>query len=119
MEFIGLKVLGWVLPIVLGPVVYVVARELLNLTEKIDDLPAPLKRVAVMFIGTLMSAAFGALSIAMPEACAAIARDVLTPVDEALSVCARALTEKVPVQGVTAALVAMVIHKIKKSNPRT
>ena len=110
----ALKVLGWVLPIVLGPVVYYVAREVLNVSRRVDDLPAPLKRVAVVLIAAVVTAVFNALGIVVPEACTALTE---VSANASAQACALALTQKVPVQAVTAAVVAMIIHAVKKQRP--
>ena len=62
-------VLGWVLPIVLGPLVYAAARYVLNANLWIDDLPSAFKRVAVVALGLLASAVLNALDIAVPDDC--------------------------------------------------
>lgn len=119
MNFIGMKVLEWVLPVVLGPIVYYVMRELLNLSAKVDDLPPIAKRFAVVLVGTVITGALSALKLASPEACVALT-DAATVAAQGstVSACVAALTAKVPLQGITAALVAMVIHAVKKQNPR-
>jgi ammonia channel protein AmtB len=108
-----LKVLGWVLPVILGPIVYVVAREVLNVARRVDDLPAVAKRIVVGIIGVVMTAAFTAAGVALPTEC--VASFAGSDFTEA---CATALTGKTTVQGVTAALAAMILHALKKSNPR-
>lgn len=119
MTAIALKVLSWVLPILLGPLVYLGARELLNVSERIDDLPPTAKRIAVVIFGTLVSAVFGVLGVTAPQECLALAAHGISSVAEFTKPCAEALVTKAPVQGVVAALTAMVIHQIKKSNPRS
>lgn len=118
MQTIYMKMLEWVLPVVLGPLVYYVAREVLNVSARVDDLPAPIKRVAVVLIGTLVTAVFGALHLVAPEACTALT-DAATVATDGVRACATALGQKVPVQGVTAAVVAMIVHAVKKENPRS
>ncbi len=115
---VGTKVLGWVLPVVLGPLVYYVARYALNVSTAVDDLPAPIKRIAVVLIGAGLSAAFAALQVALPGECAALSADVAAATSGAVHSCVAALGTKAPVEGVVAALVAFVIHAIKKQNPR-
>lgn len=110
---IVLKVLGWVLPILLGPLVYALGREILNISQRVDDLPAFAKRIVVGLIGVAMTAAFAAAGVALPTECvASFAGSDFT------DACATALTGKTTVQGVTAALAAMILHALKKSNPR-
>ncbi len=111
---IGMKVLGWVAPLVIGPIVYFASRELLNAAVWIDDLPPAFKRVAVVLVGTIICAVLGVLGVSAPAECSALSNAVGDA-----QACAIALTQKVPLQGVTSALVAFVIHAIKKSNPRT
>lgn len=118
MQMLGLKLLEWVLPVLLGPLVYYVAREVLNVSRGVDNLPPAVKRVAVVAIGTLVTAVFGALKLTVPEACAALTDAATVAANsDAATACAAALSAKVPVQGVTAALVAMVVHAIKKQRP--
>jgi hypothetical protein len=119
MNVIGLKLLEWVLPVVLGPLVYYVAREVLNASERLDALPPVAKRVAVVALGTVVSAVFGALKLTAPEACVALTDATVAAGSDALHACAVALSAKVPLQGVTAGLVAMVVHAIKKERPNT
>ncbi len=119
MQTITLQVLSWVLPVVLGPVVYFVARYALNASDKIDDLPASVKRIAVIGIGTAISYAFAWLHIDVPSECAAL-KDVSTDIMVgAVHACAAAINTKAPLQALVAAAVAMVIHEVKKSHPST
>ena len=114
MDVILVKVLSWVVPVLLGPLVYVAARELLNVTRRVDDLPAFAKRIVVTLVGTVLTGALAALGVALPTECvASFAGSDFT------DACAQALTGKTVVQGVTAGLTAMVLHALKKSNPRT
>lgn len=116
MRGIGITVIGWVLPIVLGPLVYAIARSTLNVSNRIDDLPPAIKRLAVVAFGTAVVAIFSALGVTAPETCVAIGNGTVAGVDAAQA-CAVALASKVPVQGVVAALVAMTIHAVKKEKP--
>lgn len=111
---IVLKVLGWVLPIVLGPLVYVVAREVLNVARRVDDLPPTAKRIVVGIIGTALSAGATATGIAIPTECVALVQGI-----DFTEACSAALTGKTVVSGLTASIVAIVIHSVKKSNPRS
>lgn len=99
-----LKVIGWVLPVVLGPIVYVLADNALNISKSVDDLPPALKRLAVVIMGTVLAAAFSALGLALPPECQAAYDEV----------CARALGTPSVVQGVVAGLVAMAMHYLRK-----
>lgn len=103
-------VLGWVLPMLLGPVVYIVMREILNASRKIDDLPPFAKRLAVAAVGTGLAFAVEQLGLALPVECANAA-------DGISDACATALTAKPFVKGVTAAGVAMILHMLKKAKP--
>lgn len=104
------SVLGWVLPILLGPLVYVVMRELLNISHRIDDLPPAFKRILVTIAGTGLAFGVEALGVSLPSECEAI-RDGIS------EACEAALTGKPFIKGVTAAVVAMVLHALKKSRP--
>lgn len=104
-------ILGWVLPIVLAPLVYIVMREILNAHRKIDDLPPIAKRIAVVGGGTLLVATFNVLGVALPVEC--YVSDTFAFTES----CAKALNTPTVVRGVTAALAAMAIHAIKKSRP--
>lgn len=110
---IVLKVLGWALPVLLGPIVYLVAREALNVTRRIDDLPPFVKRIAVSVIGVALTAGFTALGLAVPAECVALTQGAES-VSEA---CATALTGATTVKGVTAGIAAMILHALKKSRP--
>lgn len=104
------SILGWVLPIVLGPLVYIVAGEVLNAHRRIDDLPPVFKRIAVVGLGTLIVAVLSALGIALPPECASLPQEVT-------EACAKVLSEPTVVRGVAAALVAMLLHKLRKAKP--
>ena len=104
-------VLGWIVPILLAPLVYAVSREILNASRRIDDLPPAIKRVAVAIIGTLLVGGLNALGVALPAEC--YVADTFAFTD----VCAKALNGPTVVRGVTAAIAAMIIHTIKKSKP--
>ena len=104
------SVLGWVLPILLGPLVYVAMREILNVSRRIDDLSPGVKRVLVTIAGTGLAFGVEALGVSLPSAC----EDVRNGISEA---CEAALLGKPFLKGVTAALVAIAIHAIKKSRP--
>lgn len=105
------QILGWVLPIVLGPLVYAAARELLNAHRRVDDLPPLLKRLAVVALSALTVATFNVLGVALPPEC--YANETFTLSDA----CAQAFNAPTVVRSVTAAAVAMIIHAIKKSKP--
>jgi hypothetical protein len=85
----------------------------LNITRRVDDLPPTAKRIVVGIIGVAMTAAFTAAGVALPTEC--VASFAGSDFTEA---CATALTGKTTVQGITAALAAMILHALKKSNPR-
>lgn len=106
-----LPILGWIVPIVLAPLVYVMARELLNAHRRIDDLPPIAKRIAVVLLGTLLVGALNTLGVAVPVEC--YVGDVFAFTEA----CVRAINGPTVVRGVTAGLTAMVIHAIKKSRP--
>ena len=107
---IATQVLGWILPVVLGPIVYILAREVLNAHRKIDDLPPAFKRVAVVALGSLVAAVLNVLEIAPPPECVS---------DAATEACAQALNVPTVVRGATASAVAMILHALKKSRPDT
>lgn len=109
---LGVRVLGWVLPVVLGPVVYLFARELLNATRRVDDLPPIAKRASVIALGLLVSALLNAVGVAVPPECFALPNEIT-------SECANALNAPTVVRGISAALVAMLIHAVKKAKPNT
>lgn len=109
MNAIVLQIIGWVLPIVLGPLVYVAARYALNANAFVDELPPLFKRVAVVALGTLTVAVLNVLGVAVPTECA-------TPT-ETFTDCAATLNTPTVVRGVTAGVVAMVLHALKKSRP--
>lgn len=119
MKVLALQILGWALPVVLGPVVYVVARWLLNVSDKVDELPPTAKRLVVMALGTALSAGLSYLHIAIPTECAALSNVSADVMAASAHACALALNTKVPIQGLTAAAVAFVMHQIKKSHPNT
>lgn len=104
------SVLGWVLPILLGPIVYVVMREVLNVSRRLDDLSPGVKRILVTIAGTAFAFAIEALGVSLPSECEQI-RD---GVSEA---CEAALLGKPFLKGISAAVVAIVIHAVKKSPP--
>ena len=104
------SVLGWVLPILLGPLVYVAMREILNVSRRIDDLSPGVKRVLVTIAGTGLAFGVEALGVSLPSEC----ENVREGISEA---CEAALLGKPFLKGVTAAVVAMVMHTIKKSRP--
>ena len=107
-------ILSWVLPIELGPLVYFAARELLNVSRRIDDLPPLVKRLVVGVLGVLLTSAFTALGVALPPECVELFR-----VDAVSEACRTALSAPDVLRGVTAALVAIAMHALKKSRPNT
>ena len=112
MTHIASLVFAWILPIVLGPLVYVLARQLLNAHYTIDGLPPTAKRVIVGIVGVLLATVFQQLGVTAPPECS----DSALP--EFLKACSAALSAAPVAQGVTASLVALVLHALKKSNPR-
>lgn len=116
MHTLYIKLLEWVLPIVLGPIVYYVAREVLNVSQRVDDLPPWAKRLAVTAISAVVTTAFGALHLTAPEACAQLA-PAADAAANAAQTCINALGDKTVVQAVTAALTAMLVHALKKERP--
>lgn len=109
-EFLTAKVLGWILPIILGPLVYVVARQALNVHDTVDNLPPIMKRIAVGAIGLAITVTFQALGVALPAECVTNA----TTVD-----CSQAINTPAVLQGLTAAAVALFLHHLKKAKPNT
>ena len=112
MRHIAALVFAWTLPIVLGPLVYSLARQLLNAHYIVDGLPPIAKRVIVGIVGVLLATVFQQLGVTAPPECS----DSALP--EFLKACSTALGAAPAVQGVTASLVAFVLHALKKSNPR-
>lgn len=119
MNALTLQVISWMLPVVLGPLVYVVARWALNVSDNVDALPTTVKRLVVMAIGTALSAGFSYLHLTLPDECATLVNVSADVYVHAVNACALALNTKIPLQGLTAAAVAFVIHAIKKSHPST
>jgi hypothetical protein len=119
MNPIALQALRWILPVVLGPIVYKLGRYALNVSDKIDCLPATVKRLAIMAIGTALSTLFTYLHLTLPAECASLVNVSADIMVGATRACAEALNLQVPLQGLTAAAVAMVIHRIKMSHPST
>ena len=113
-----LDVLRWTLPILLGPAVYGMSRDVLNLSTTIDYLPAIAKRSIVVMIGVALSALLAWLHLTTPEQCAPFTKVSADVAASAIHACTVALNTKVPLQGLAAAGVAMAIHAVKKSNPR-
>lgn len=111
MTGITLHILGWVLPILLGPVVYIVARELLNVTRQVDDLPPLVKRLSVIALSALVVGAFNVLGVALPAECYLEDSVAIT------TACAQAINAPSVVKAITAALVAFGMHALKKSRP--
>lgn len=107
----ALQILGWVIPIILAPVVYLLARLFLNGHRSLDNLPPWLKRAAVLAIGVAVTAALAAAGVAMPAECVAMPEEIT-------DACAQALGGPNVVKGVVAALTAMFLHHLKKANPR-
>lgn len=110
MTALALHVAGWVLPILLGPIVYVVMQQVLNVHRVIDDLPPVFKRGAVAAFGMLLVAVLNTLGVAVPQECVAFPADVIAD-------CAKALSGPTVVRGITAALVAFAIHAARKAQP--
>lgn len=102
---IVLKVIGWILPILLGPIVYIAAKAVLNAHDAIDRLPPIVKRIAVGALGIAVVAITQLLGVNLPAECA----------DAATRECAQAINKPEVLQGITAALVAMLLHYFKKS----
>jgi ABC-type Co2+ transport system permease subunit len=111
------QVLQWVLPVILGPVVYYIARWALNASDAIDNLPAVVKRAAVVAIGGALTTTLAYLHVDIPSECAALANAGADIMTGAVHACALALNTKVPLQALTAAAVAFVIHSLKKQRP--
>lgn len=104
------SIAGWALPILLGPIVYIVARQVLNAHYSIDALPPWVKRIAVVALGTLSAAVLSALGVAVPVECVSLPNEVT-------EACARVLSEPTVVRGLTAGVCAMIVHALKKSKP--
>ena len=111
---IGVKVLSWVLPIVIGPLVYLAARGLLNAHAVVDAFPPIAKRMAVIALGFVVAGVFQVLGLGLPAECVDAAHG-----GGLTDACTGVLTGNSTVQAVTGALVAMFLHQLKKSNPRT
>lgn len=119
MNVLTAQVLKWVLPMILGPVVYYLGRYLLNLSNAIDDLPPAVKRIAIVAIAGALTSGLAWLHIDVPSECQALVNVSADIMAGAAHACAAALNTKVPLQALTAAAVAFVIHEIKKQKPTT
>lgn len=107
---LSLKVLGWVLPILLAPIVYALARIMLNAHARIDYLPAWIKRGAVLALGFAVTAILSALGLTVPAECIGLPAEFSEQ-------CAQALSAPTFLKGLTVAVVAMLMHALKKAKP--
>ena len=108
MQTLIAKIAAWVLPVLLGPLVYLLSRKLLNVHAYVDALPPTTKRIVVAVLGVLVANGFAALGVAAPAEC----------LPNAAGDCLAALATTPVLQGLAAAAVAMVCHALKKAPPR-
>lgn len=106
---IGLTVVGWVLPILLGPIVYFAGQALLNGSQKIDDLPPAFKRIAIVVLSSVLVAIFNAAGVTVPVECQGT--------EVVVDACVKAINAPAVLKALTAAAVAFLMHFLKKQRP--
>lgn len=117
-DALAIRLLGWLLPLVLVPVVYVVFRWVTNHIDLLDRLPAGVKRIAVTLFGMAATTILSKIGIAMPLACEGLW------VGDLSAACLEALNEQgwqnglaTAIAGVFVGLGAMGLHYLRKKPP--
>lgn len=106
MTWIQAKAFDFVLPMLLGPLVYVLFKQLKNLSTWIDAQNPLIKRSLVVAVAILVTAASNLLG--QPISCDVNATEV--------SECLGQLTPEV-LKAILASGTAMLLHHLKKANP--
>lgn len=112
-DWLVMHALTIALPAIIGPITYILGRKLLNGFAALDTLPAIAKQGVVLALAIGLAALAQAAGIMLPSECAAIGTGALT------SDCQSALASPVFLKGVVGALLAYLLHYLKKADPTT
>lgn len=112
-DFFTLKIAAMALTFLVGPLTYIVVRNVKAFWVWLDTRPAWMQRVFVIGVAFGLTAAAQALGFALPGECQLIGDGLVT------DSCKSALADPVFIKAVLSAGVAMLMHTLKKSEPDT
>lgn len=111
------KALPLLLKVLVGPLVYVLGRLILNGWRSLDDMPPIAKRVIVFILAMMVSAFFQVTGRTLPLECAGVAFGELT--DGCVTLLSSAGFLNTTLTAVIGAGLAYLMHAMKKSDPRS
>lgn len=110
-DFFSWKLVGLAATFIIGPLTYLVVRNVKAFWLWLDRQPASLQRVFVLVVAFALTAGAQLAGFTLPGECAALGDGLLT------DSCKSAVADPVFVKTIMATLVAMFLHLLKKSEP--
>lgn len=112
-DFLTWKVVGIAATFIIGPLTYLVVRNVKAFWLWLDRQPAIAQRVFVLLVAFALTAGAQLSGLTLPGECAATGDGLIT------NSCRSALADPVFVKAVLGAAVAYFMHMLKKSEPDT
>lgn len=112
-DFLSWKLVAIAATFIIGPLTYLVVRNIKAFWVWLDRQPAMAQRVFVLVVAFALTAAGQMMGLSLPGECAAAGDGLLT------DSCKSAIADPVFIKAVLGAGVAMFMHMLKKSEPDT
>lgn len=112
-SFLSWKLVGIAATFIIGPLTYIVVRNIKGFWIWLDRQPAFAQRIFVLLVAFAITAGAQLSGLTLPGECAATGDGLLT------DNCRSALADPVFIKAVLAAGVAFFMHMLKKSEPDT
>lgn len=112
-QFLSWQIVALAVTFVIGPLTYLVVKYIKDFWIWLDRQPATLQRVFVLVVAFGLTAGAQMAGLALPSECALIGDGLVT------GECKSAVGDPVFVKSVLGALLAMLMHRLKQSEPRS
>lgn len=112
-DFLSWKLLAFAATFAIGPLTYIVVRNVKAFWIWLDRQPAALQRVFVLVVAFVLTAGAQAAGLTLPGECAATGDGLVT------ENCRSALADPVFIKATLSTLVAFFLHYLKKAEPDT
>ncbi len=113
MNFFTWKIVAMAVTFIIGPLTYLVVRNVKAFWVWLDRQPAIAQRVFVLVVAFALTAGAQMAGLSLPGECSGAGDGLLT------DSCKSALADPVVVKSILAALVAMFMHSLKRADPDT
>lgn len=112
-DFLNWKLLAFAATFAIGPLTYIVVRNIKAFWIWLDRQPASLQRAFVLVVAFVLTAGAQLAGLSLPGECAAVGEGALT------DSCQSALANPVFIKATLGTLVAFFLHYLKKAEPDT